>query len=35
MWGAGIGKIWIASDFDSKETNDEIADLFENTKDFE
>lgn len=29
MWGAGIGKIWIASDFDSKGTNDEIADLFE------
>ena len=35
MWGAGIGKIWIAPDFDSKETNDEVANLFENTKDFE
>ena len=35
MWGAGIGKIWIAPDFDSKEINDEIVDLFESTKDFE
>jgi prevent-host-death family protein len=35
MWGAGIGKIWISPDFDSKETNDEIADMFENTKDFD
>jgi hypothetical protein len=33
--GSRHRKIWIASDFDSKETNDEIADLFENTKDFE
>lgn len=35
MWGAGVGKIWISSDFDSKETSDEIADLFEATKGFE
>lgn len=35
MWGAGVGKIWISPDFDSKETSDEIADLFETTKDFE
>jgi prevent-host-death family protein len=34
MWGAGIGKIWISPDFDSKETSNEIADLFESTKDF-
>ncbi len=34
MWGAGVGKIWISPDFDSKETSDEIADLLENTKDF-
>jgi prevent-host-death family protein len=35
MWGAGVGKIWVSPDFDSKETSDEIADLFETTKDFE
>ena len=33
--GSGIGKIWISPDFDSPETNAEIADLFENTKDFD
>ena len=33
--GSGIGKIWISPDFDSSETNAEIADLFENTKDFD
>ena len=35
MLGSGIGKIWISPDFDSPETNAEIADLFENTKDFD
>ncbi len=35
MWRAGVGKIWVSADFDSKETSDEIADLFENTKDFD
>lgn len=35
MWGAGIGKIWVAPDWDSKETNDEIAALFYNMKNFE
>ena len=33
--GSGMGKIWITPDFDSPETNAEIADLFENTKDFD
>ena len=33
--GSGIGKIWISPDFNSPETNAEIADLFENTKDFD
>ena len=33
--GSGIGKIWISPDFDSKETNDEIAELFEDGRDFE
>ena len=35
MWGAGIGKIWVAPDWDSKETNEEIADLFYDMKNFE
>lgn len=35
MWGAGIGKIWVAPDWDSKETNDEIAASFYNMKNFE
>jgi len=35
MFGSGIGKIWMAPDFDSKKTNDEIAALFENMEDFE
>lgn len=35
MWGSGIGKIWVAPDWDSKETNDEIAALFYNMKNFE
>lgn len=29
--GAGIGKIWIAEDFDSPETKKEIEDLFYNS----
>lgn len=29
MVGAGIGKIWIADDFDSPETNREIQTIFE------
>jgi prevent-host-death family protein len=35
MWGSGIGKIWVAPDWDSKETNEEIAALFYNMKNFE
>lgn len=35
MWGSGIGKIWVSPDWDSKETNEEIAAMFLNTKDFE
>jgi prevent-host-death family protein len=35
MWGSGIGKIWVSPDWDSKETNEEIAEMFNNTKDFE
>jgi prevent-host-death family protein len=33
--GSGIGKFWIAPDFDSPETNAEIAALFEASDDFE
>jgi prevent-host-death family protein len=33
--GSGIGKFWIASDFDGPETNAEIAALFEASDDFE
>jgi len=32
--GSGIGKIWVSPDFYSKETDKEIADLFENSKDY-
>ena len=28
LWGAGEGEIWMAPDWDSPETNREIADLF-------
>jgi hypothetical protein len=28
LWGAGEGEIWMADDWDSPETNREIADLF-------
>ena len=35
MWGAGIGKIWVSPDWDSKETNEEIAASFYNMKNFE
>lgn len=31
--GSGIGKIWVAADWDSPETNAKIADMFNNTKD--
>jgi prevent-host-death family protein len=33
--GSGIGKFWIAPDFNSPETNAEIAALFEASDDFE
>jgi prevent-host-death family protein len=33
--GSGIGKIWMAPDFDSPETNAEITALFEGGDDFE
>jgi len=33
--GSGIGKIWVAPDWDSKETNEEVADLFYDLKNFE
>jgi prevent-host-death family protein len=33
--GSGIGKIWVAPDWDSPETNAEIADMFNNTKDWD
>ena len=29
MLGGGIGKIWMAADFDSEATNSKIADMFE------
>jgi prevent-host-death family protein len=32
--GSGIGKIWMSPDFDSKETDDEITALFEDSKDY-
>jgi hypothetical protein len=28
LWGAGKGEIWMAEDWDSPETNEEIAKLF-------
>jgi hypothetical protein len=28
LWGAGKGEIWMADDWDSPETNEEIAKLF-------
>ncbi len=31
--GSGIGKLWIAEDFNSPETSAEIADLFESGRD--
>jgi antitoxin (DNA-binding transcriptional repressor) of toxin-antitoxin stability system len=31
LLGSGKGEIWLADDWDSEETNDEIADLFENS----
>ena len=33
--GSGIGKIWMADDFNSLETNAEVADLFEGGRDLE
>jgi len=33
--GSGIGKIWVSPDWDSPETNAEIAEMFNNTKDFD
>ena len=33
MIGSGIGKLWMANDFNSPETNAEIADLFEGGRD--
>ena len=33
--GSGIGKIWVAPDWDSPETNAQIADMFNNTKDWD
>jgi prevent-host-death family protein len=32
--GSGIGKLWITPDFNSRETNAEIANLFEGSHDF-
>ncbi len=32
--GSGIGKIWIAPDFDSPETKQEILEMFESGEDF-
>ena len=31
--GSCVGKMWISPDFDSPETSEELADLFENTRD--
>ena len=33
--GSGIGKLWMADDFNSSETNAEIADLFEGGRDLQ
>ena len=34
LLGSGIGKIWIAEDFNSPETSTELTELFENGSDF-
>jgi prevent-host-death family protein len=33
--GSGIGKIWVSPDWDSPATKAEIADMFNNTKDWD
>jgi len=35
LLGSGIGKLWMADDFDSAETKQQISDLFHETKNFE